>query len=416
MLNSDFMHVTRCWSFLFLVLFMGLGSAFSFAGNDPDEEKNAARALRESEQIDSFINSLHNSGYFNGTLLVARGQNIVYQRSMGYANYITGDSITNEMPYQMASVSKPITASAVMLLVQRGEIDLEDRITKYFPELMVYHKVRVKHLLNHTSGLPEYIHRAKSYWNGRPGYMTNADLIRFLSLKKYKLVSTPGSKFSYCNTNYALLASLVERITEQKFADFVKAEIFEPLGMKHSYIFDPSRDTSELMQIKGYHWTGKRWQEYGFDYRNGVVGDKGMYSNAEDMMRFAIAFGAEELWCKETCEQIFSKTGTYGGLSEYGLGWRMREWEEKDVVLHYGFWNSFRTAVIHFPESDVTIVILNNFTGAKGSRTNNRELIIHEVMAAMFPQEEPILILAEEQVIPSDPEPPLEGGGTESED
>ncbi len=375
---------------------------------------------RQSGQIDSFIRTLHQRGYFNGSLLVAQNGKILVHTSLGLANLDGSDSIRNEYPFQMASVSKPVTASAIMLLYQRGEISLDDKIVKYFPELMMYHKVTIRHLLNHTSGIPEYIYKSSVWWQS-DNYMTNDDLLEFLSKKRYKLEFVPGRKFHYCNTNYALLASLVERVTEQKFDEFVQQEIFKPLGMDHSVIFNPGKDTLSCRLIKGYYWNGRRFVEYNYDYRNGVMGDKGLFSTADDMMRFAVAFSDESIWCRETCQEIFTKTPLYGPYeSEYGAGWRMREWDGRKVVLHYGFWNSFRTGLIHFPESGVTFVILNNLTGAKNSRINNREYIINELMAIMFPvspvtPSEPVLA-GEEMQSPVDvPENPAEGEG-ESQD
>lgn len=396
---------------ILLVLFMTTESSGITGGNDnPVPAKLEAQRRVEAGRIDSFIKALHHSGYFNGTLLVARKGTVVYHESMGWADMHNGDSITNDLPFQMASVTKPITAAAIMLLVQRGEINLDDKITKYFPELMMYHKVKVSHLLSHTSGIPDYIYRLAAAWK-KPEYMTNDDLISFYSTKKFKTTFAPGYRYEYSNTNYALLASIVERVTEQKFSDFARNEIFDPLEMCNSYIFTPDRDSTDSKKVKGYRWTGRAWLEYGIDYRNGIVGDKGMYATADDMLRFSKAFDQDNLWCNETCESIFQPTYTYGyGESEYGLGWRIREWDSARVLLHYGFWNSFRTGLIEFPESDVTFVILNNFTGPSGGKVNNRDMIIRELMKIMFPVEvrEPLLIEVQDKL---DEGTESEGGG-----
>lgn len=360
----------------------------------------------QQKQIDSFISALHNRGYFNGTLLVAKKGDVYYHNSFGLSDLYNPDTLLNSDRYQMASVSKPITAAAIMLLVQQGEIDLDDKITKYLPELINFHRVHIRHLLNHTSGIPEYIYRAGPWWK-KDTYMTNDDLLTFLSKKKYRIRGTPGSKFAYCNTNYALLASIVERVTEEKFDDFVQKNIFEPAGMCNTVIFNPAKDTSSCREIKGYHWSGRRFIEYDSDYRNGIVGDKGVFSTADDMMRFSLIFKSELIWCHETCDNIFHKTKLkWGGESEYGMGWRMREWDDREVVLHYGFWNSFRTGLITFPETDVTFVILNNLTGARGGRINNRELIIRELMKIMFPEpvEQPVIAKEDSKEKPAEVE------------
>jgi CubicO group peptidase (beta-lactamase class C family) len=355
-------------------------------------------------KIDSFITRLHKKNVFNGTVLVAEKGDILYHRSVGLADLYYPDSIKNDYPYQMASVSKPVTAAAIMLLVQQGEITLDDKIVKYLPELMTFNRVRIRHLLNHTSGIPEYIYRTGQDWKADT-YMRNDDLLRFLSRRKYGLIFSPGSRFDYCNTNYALLASIIERVTEKPFDVFVRQHIFDPLGMHRTRVFNPDGDTLFFRKIKGYSWNGRRFVEYAFDHRNGIVGDKGIFSTADDMMRFALAFTNEDIWCNETCSDIFSKTRLRTGVeSEYGAGWRMREWDGLPVTLHYGFWNSFRTGLIHFPESDITFVILNNLTGAQNSKINNRDMIIRELMKIMFvkPESVPVLVqdLPEPDILP----------------
>ncbi|MDX5319884.1 MAG: beta-lactamase family protein, partial [Bacteroidota bacterium] len=411
-----FHTMPRVFALLLLLIFV----VSSKSGGDegmtlhPLQQHLEAKKKWEAHQIDSFITKLSAQGLFNGTLLVARGGEIIYHESMGVANRVTEEPITNDMPYQMASVSKPITAAAIMLLVQQGEIGLDDKITKYLPELPQYNKVKVRHLLTHTSGIPDYIYRYSSAWK-QNAYMSNDGLLSFYALKKYRTMFTPGYRYEYCNTNYAFLASIIERVTEEKFADFVNDHIFQPLGMCHSHVFTPEVDSLNPPTIKGYRWTGRSWLEYGEDWRNGIVGDKGVFSTADDMLRFSKAFDADYLWCNETCDQIFKPTYTRGrGESEYGYGWRMRQWDSMDVVLHYGFWNSFRTGLIEFPESDVTFVILNNFTGASGGRVNNRDLIIRELMKIMFPKEMPVMQIADLQDSP-DEGTESEGGGEAGE-
>lgn len=378
-------------------------------GNDFQLTEYQIQKDKESKLIDSLMQSLHNKGVFNGTVLVARKGDIIYHRSMGLANLDKKDSLRNYHPYQLASVSKPITAAAIMLLEQRGELHLDDIITKYFPELMQMHKVNIRHLLNHTSGLPDYIYRMPTWWK-KEAYPNNEDFIRFLAATKLRPAYAPGYRFNYSNTNYALLASIVERITEMNFADFVEQEIFDPLGMCNSYVFTPEREAEQV--IKGYRASGRNWIEYGVDYRNGITGDKGVFSTADDLLRFARAFYADFWWCNETCQAMFTETPTRAGvLSEYGLGWRIRNWDSMRVHLHYGFWNSFRTGLIEFPEQEVTFVILNNFTGPTGGRVNNRELIIRELMHIVFPKDaKSSPVLADEPIIET-PNSPEQGEG-----
>jgi len=365
---------------------------------------------RKRQHIDSFITALHQKGQFNGSIVVAQNGAILYEKSIGLANFYSKDSLKSDYLYQMASVSKSVTAAAVMLLYQQGEIDLEDKITKYLPELPHYHSIKIKHLLHHTSGIPDYIYRFNSIWK-KDDYMTNDDLLSIYATKKYRISGKPGYAFNYCNTNYAFLASIVERVTDQDFDDYVRDNIFEPLGMCNSMVFNPKKNQEECRKVVGHFWNGRRYQAITNDYRNGVVGDKGVFSSAHDMMRFEQILYTNILFTDATIEKTLSKTMLNSGKeSEYGCGWRIRQIDSIPVVLHYGFWNSFRTGILCFPETHTTFVILNNTTGYKSSPINNREEIIRELMTVLFPQETvPVEVIASEKEDPEEnPENPEE--------
>lgn len=340
----------------------------------------------QQKQIDSFLMHLHLDGFFNGTILVAHGDKIVIEKSYGAADLGQGVALNNEIQYQLASVSKPISAAAITILEQRGELSLEDKIGKYLPELAFYGNVKIKHLLHHTSGLQEYIYRFAKIWQ-TDTYMSNNDLLELYAKSRFKLQFTPGSKFLYTNTNYAFLASIVERITEQDFDAFVKENIFEHLGMCNTLVFNPNKDTISCRKINSYYWDGKRHKPVSSDYRNGVMGDKGVFSTAKDLYLFIQGFHAGLLFDSATKKQTLSKFVLNNGKEiEYARGWRIRNYDSIPVFLHYGYWNNFRTGLLHFPESKTTFVILNNITGfGKGKIINNRDFIIRQLMRITFP-------------------------------
>jgi CubicO group peptidase (beta-lactamase class C family) len=349
-------------------------------------DKNDSLKTQE-EQIDSFLMQLHLDGLFNGTILVAHGDKIVLEKSYGNADLSQGVVLNNEIQYQLASVSKPITAAAITILEQRGELSIEDKIGKYLPELAFYGNVRIKHLLHHTSGLQEYIYRFAKIWQADT-YMGNNDLLELYAKNKFKLQFSPGSKFLYTNTNYAFLASIVERITEQDFDAFVKENIFDHLGMCNTLVFNPRKDTISCRKINSYYWDGKEHKTVSSDYRNGIMGDKGVFSTAKDLYLFMQGFHAGLLFDTETKKQTLSKFVLNNGSEvEYARGWRIRNYDGIPVFLHYGYWNSFRTGLLHFPDSKTTFVILNNITGfGKGKNINNRDLIIRQLMRISLPR------------------------------
>lgn len=307
--------------------------------------------------IQAFTDSTFRPGSFNGSLLVARDGEIIYEKYAGFCRYrLRKDSISDSTAFHLASVSKTITAMTILKMVEEGKLKLEDSLVKFFPGFPRA-AVTVESLLNHRSGLPNYVHYMDQLgWNKRR-FVTNQDVLEFLIDRQKDIDIGPANRrFSYSNTNYALLALLIEKLSGSSYPEYIRKHIFEPLGMKHSYVFT-SADSARSMP--SYFFNGR---QYAFDFLDKVYGDKNIYSTVQDLFRFDLALMNGKLiqpglLAKAFTPYSFEKPGSHN----YGLGWRMLLLKNgKKLVYHNGWWHGNRTALYHLPDEKVTIIALCN--------------------------------------------------------
>ena len=323
---------------------------------------------------DSLFTHLHKKGRLNGTVLVGEKGKILYKGAFGYADYKTKAPLKTEQPFQLASVSKMFTATAIMLLQEEGKLDYEADIRTYIPQLP-YEGVTVRHLLNHRSGLPRYMSVAHDKWNWEELPLSNNDMVNLLVKQSPPPYFSPGNGFNYLNTNYALLAVIVERISGKKFEEFVKQRIFWPLDMNNSFVYANNGVDPMPQTVKGHE---RRWRGYRAmqdDYLNGVTGDKGVYASVEDLFKFNNALYTDKLLKQETINEAY-KPGSNRlkrGREDYGFGWRLRPGKQK-IVYHFGWWKGFRTCFIRDLDNERTIIVLNNRTVSPSYKPFFKEL------------------------------------------
>jgi CubicO group peptidase (beta-lactamase class C family) len=313
----------------------------------------------EAYRLDTLFTLLYNSGAFNGNVLLAQNDTIVYQKSFGYADREQKIFLHDSSAFQLASVSKTITSAAVLILVDKGVVKLEDPVTKYidgFP----WPKVNVKHLLTHRSGLPNYIYMCSPLLKERKCCFNNEEMICLLDSAKPKEYYDPGDQFNYSNTNYFLLASIIERATGNSYGYFVKKNIFEPLGMKNTFL---ATDTAMLNSNRETHGYTFKWTRVNSDPYDGVLGDKGIYSTTGDMLQFANAFFSAKLFSKKLLDEAIAPHSPDEKNQNYGYGWRMMNFEEKNpekIVYHNGWWHGYRNAFQRRLKDNTTLIILSN--------------------------------------------------------
>lgn len=308
-------------------------------------------------RLDTLFTKMVGCNGFNGAVIVAKDAEVIYQKCFGYADKKNNILLTDTTSFQLASVSKVITATAVMLLIEKGLIKLDDTFASYFPEFP-YDKITIKHLLSHRSGLPNYLYFLNDIVTSKNRVLTNQEVLQLMVEKRPALYLQPNRAFNYCNTNYAMLALLIEKVSKKTFSNFLREEIFLPLGMRHSGTI-LSLDIFEKAVSKPYD---NRWKIIEPEAADYVVGDKSIYSTPYDMFLFSEALYQGKLLNPETQALAYSALSREKKLSNYGLGWRMKDFKDNDKkeVFHNGWWHGYRTAFHRRLSDKITIVVLSN--------------------------------------------------------
>ena len=293
---------------------------------------------------------------FNGGILVAKEGRVIFEEYAGYANIKTKDTLTKNSAFHLASVSKTFTAMGVLKLVEMNKLSLSDSLQKFFPEFP-YKGITVRELLNHRSGLPNYTHFMENLGWDKKQYCSNQDVLDYLI--KYAPVGTgrPNTHFSYCNTNYLLLALIIEKVSQLSYQEFLQQTFFDPLHMDHTYVFSMVKDSASAMP--SYDARG-RLERYTFLDTN--FGDKNIYSTPEDLLKWDQALYTNKLFSKQTFDSAFAPySNEKPGIRNYGLGWRMNVYPDgRKVIYHNGWWHGNNTVFIRMIQDSVTIIVLGN--------------------------------------------------------
>jgi|GEM_PF-333764 len=304
--------------------------------------------------IDRHYTALYNQGRFNGNILIAVKGEPIYKKSFGYANKAKGERLTMESTFQLASTSKPFTAAAILILADQGKLKIDDPVTRFYPEFP-YKGVTIRHLLCHRSGVPDYLNYGGSF--GKKSYINNQDVVEMMISKRPKALASPNAVFKYNNSNYALLAAIVEKVSKESFADFCRENIFEPLGMKNTWVWHPSQP-QRPGQTYGYNssWTPRKP-----DMFDGVAGDKGVYSTVEDMLLWDQSWYNHTLLKHSTIEAAYEGQTRGSSGKDYGLGWRMEELSgDKKMIYHNGWWHDYNIVFKRFIHDSITVIIFSN--------------------------------------------------------
>ncbi|MDC1464311.1 beta-lactamase family protein [Polaribacter sp.] len=332
--------------------------------------KKATTEVRS--KLDALLKRIHKRHDFHGAVLVAKNKKIVYQNQIGTADFKKKTLLNKESVFQLASVSKQFTAAAIMLLQQRNQLKLTDTVNTYFPNFP-YKAVTIKTLLNHTGGLPNYFWIAEHKWQQEKA-PSNKEMMELLTTINVQRFFKPGRNFDYSNTGYFVLASIVEKISGTSFSSFLKQNIFEPLQMNHSFVYSFENDTIRENQLDGYRLhRGWRHVKIPSTVNDAIVGDKNVYTTAEDLFKWTQGLNSGNLLSKESLALMFTKGETiYGRKVPYGFGFRI-DTKEKNSIYHYGKWNGFSTGLTTYLEDDLIIIVLEH-TSYNALKSLNRKI------------------------------------------
>jgi CubicO group peptidase (beta-lactamase class C family) len=319
-------------------------------------------ALRIAQACQRWYDSTLLLKGFNGGIIVAKNGTIVFEKYSGTGHLPGSDVINATTPFHIASVSKTFTAMAVLKLWQEGKLSIDDELSKYIPSFN-YPGVTVRTLLNHRSGIPNYTYFMENLGWDKTKFVTNEDVLNYLITKKASIenIAPPNTKFSYCNTNYALLALLIEKISGKKYADYLLQNFFIPLQMKNSFVFALA-DSNRV--IPSYDWKARLMP---FNFLDAVHGDKNIYTTPQDLLLWDRALLSNKIFTPETLAQTYAPySNEKAGTKNYGLGWRMNIYPTgKKIVYHNGWWHGNNAAFIRLLQDSATIIVLGNkFTRA----------------------------------------------------
>lgn len=321
----------------------------------------AGRAAGKAAQVDQLFRNFAGKAPGASVIVIRDGRTIL-RESYGLANLEEKRKATPRTAYRLASVSKQFTALAVLLLAERGRLSLDDDLTRFFPDFPVYGKqIRLRHLLAHTSGL-------LAYEDLMPGDATepvlDRDVLEILK-KQDRTYFAPGSQFRYSNSGYALLACIVERVSGVAFSEFLKRNIFTPLGMRGTYM--NLRGAAEnSRRAYGYTKRSDVYERTDQSMTSYVLGDGGIYSSVEDLAKWERSLLGARLVRLETLEQAMAPqiaTGSDG--VGYGYGWYVGEHRGLRAVWHEGTTVGFRNFYLRVPDKKLAVIILANRSDAR---------------------------------------------------
>ncbi|HEY6642414.1 serine hydrolase domain-containing protein [Povalibacter sp.] len=311
----------------------------------------------QQQQIDELM-SAYDGEVPGASVLVLHNGSAVVHRGYGFADLEKRTLAAPDTNYRLASVTKQFTAASILLLMQDGQLQLDDPISRWFPDLPSATKaITVRHLLSHLSGLIDYEEVI-------PADMTqqlhDADILKILEGQD-RTYFAPGTSYRYSNGGYALLALIVERASGKSFAAFLRARIFQPLRMSNT-VAHQEGVSAVPHRAYGYTFENGRWGRTDQSQTSAVLGDGGIYSSIDDLARWDAALYDERLLSDESRELAFTPvTRTEDPRIEYGMGWRITPEEVGGTTLwHSGETRGFRNVIVRYPQQRLTVIVLTN--------------------------------------------------------
>lgn len=302
-------------------------------------------------EFEQYVRPYAETNNFSGRILISRKGKILFNRAYGFANLEFGVPNDLNTVFHIASLTKTFTAGAVLILEQKGLLATDDFISKYIPDYPSGNKITVHHLLSHTSGIPE-INDLPAYDTASLEQQTPETLVGLF--KNKPLEFPPGEKYQYSNSNYALLALIIEKVSKKKYGDFLRENIFEPLGMSRTFVHDNMKRIVNMM-AEGYAPDGKFGSQKA-DYLDwsSKTGSGSVVATADDLAKWNTAlFGTAILSDK-------SKTKVFTKHVESGYGWYIGRQFDKNFIYMNGRAPGFCAHMARYPEEEVFIIVLSN--------------------------------------------------------
>ena len=295
-------------------------------------------------------------GNFNGGVLVAKGNQVIYEEYKGYRDLrIKQKEIDETTPMHVASVSKNFAAAAILKLSEENKLQITQPLTDFFPNFP-YPDVNVEMLLSHRSGLPDYMHFLEKYWTDKHSFANNQDVLNAMIMYHPNIEFKAGTRFEYSNTNFVLLALVIEKVTALSYPDYMKKTFFESLEMEDTYVAGVGDMTSVTpsFQSNGRYWA--------VDFLDATYGDKNIYTTPRDLLRWSLAVSQGKVIRQSLVDSACTPySNEKKSVHNYGFGWRLLMLpNDKKVIYHNGKWHGTNASLAMLPEDNVTIIVIGN--------------------------------------------------------
>lgn len=301
---------------------------------------------------DSLLSRTFRSSAPGAAIGIIQSGRLVFSKGYGLANLKTKQKIQPDTRFMLASVSKQFTAMAIMILEEEGKLSYDDPVTRYFEGVpSFWSKITIKHLLTHTSGLPD-----RFYLIGYAEGYLNQDILDRLIKAKY-LDFNPGTRYKYSNSGYNLLAMIIEKISGQPFSVFLKERIFDKIGMENTVVYD---ETEPVIENRAIAYAPRRRGYRPNDFLLYTTGASGIFSTVNDLYKWDQSLYTEELVGFESLEKAFTPMVRSGRNENYGFGWRITVNDYPKAVYHTGTLGGAHTIIFRVPDMNFTVILLAN--------------------------------------------------------
>lgn len=302
-------------------------------------------------QVDALFADYAGAATPGAAVLVVRNGERVFERGYGSANLETGAPVDAATNFRLASITKQFTATAIMLLVEDGLLDVDAELRTLFPEFNEYAEgITIRHILQHQSGMPDYEPMVP---DGATEQVYDADVLRMMAQAEQGYFA-PGEDYRYSNSGYAVLAMLVEKLSGMSFPMFLNARIFTPLRMRNTVAFVNGQNSVSSRAL-GYTVTDAGVEETDQSLYSAVLGDGGVYSSLHDLYLWDQALYTDRLLPADVRAQMLTPS-----LENYGFGWRIDRYKGRLRYHHSGSTSGFRNFMQQFPDEGLTVIVLTN--------------------------------------------------------
>ncbi len=364
--------------FFFILIACGAKPKQGVTNNDLQGFTDSSFKEKYQGQIRASYQDILGKHDFNGSILVAKNGEILFEDYQGFYDFKSKSAITSASPFHIASTSKTFTAVAILKLWEKGKIDLDQFVSHYLPNFP-YSAITVRMLLNHRSGINNYayfmvdkqvqtyrVKGKKGKWVQKTktiklpvvvkqGLVNNQDILDFIIKYKPAVNFAANRSFNYSNTNFALLALIIEKLTGKDYPTYLKEEIFAPLGMKHTYVFS-QKDANNYQP--SYYADNKPYLIEKFDC---IYGDKNIYSTVRDLLLWDQSLYKGSYIKQKTLKMAFEPgSNDKPSIHNYGLGWRMLIQPDQKIIYHNGWWHGNNAVFTRFIKDTATIIVLGN--------------------------------------------------------